>query len=57
MPFFIEIWNLKQDFSRVNFIHISREENEEADRMVNKELIVKWIILLKNNKWELKCQN
>ncbi len=38
VPFFIEIWNLKQDFSRVNFIHISREENEEADRMVNKEL-------------------
>lgn len=38
IPFFIEIWNLKQDFGRVNFIHIPREENKEADRMVNKEL-------------------
>ena len=38
IPFFIEIWNLKQDFGRVQFIHIPREENKEADRMVNKEL-------------------
>ena len=38
VPFFIEIWNLKQDFSRVNFIHIPREENKEADRLVNREL-------------------
>lgn len=38
IPFFIEIWNLKQDFGKVNFIHISREENKEADRLVNKEL-------------------
>ena len=38
MPFFIEIQNLKQDFNKVNFIHIPREENKEADRMVNKEL-------------------
>jgi len=37
-PFFIEIWNLKQDFGKVNFIHIPREENKEADKMVNKEL-------------------
>lgn len=38
IPFFIEIWNLKQDFYSVKFIHIPREENKEADRMVNKEL-------------------
>lgn len=38
IPFFIEIWNLKQDFNRVQFIHIPREENREADRMVNREL-------------------
>lgn len=38
VPFFIEIWNLKQDFGNVKFIHIPREENREADRMVNKEL-------------------
>lgn len=38
IPFFIEIWNLKQDFGKVNFTHIPREENKEADRIVNKEL-------------------
>lgn len=37
-PFFIEIWNLKQDFGKVNFVHIPREENKEADRLVNREL-------------------
>ncbi len=37
-PFFIEIWNLKQDFGKVNFIHIPREENKKADWLVNREL-------------------
>jgi len=36
--FFIEIWNLKQDFGEVKFFLIPREENKEADRLVNKEL-------------------
>ncbi len=36
--FFIEIWNLKQDFGRVQFIHIPREENKKADWLVNREL-------------------
>ncbi|PIV31749.1 hypothetical protein COS33_01540, partial [Candidatus Wolfebacteria bacterium CG02_land_8_20_14_3_00_37_12] len=38
IPFFIEIWNLKQDFGKVNFIHIPREENKKADWLVNREL-------------------
>jgi len=38
IPFFIEVWNLKQDFKSVKFIHIPREKNKEADRLVNKEL-------------------
>lgn len=38
ISFFIEIWNLKQDFGKVNFIHIPREENKKADWLVNKEL-------------------
>ncbi len=38
VPFFIEIWNLKQDFGEVKFVQVSREENKEADRLVNKEL-------------------
>lgn len=38
IPFFIEIWNLKQDFGDVKFIHIPREENKKADWLVNREL-------------------
>ncbi len=38
IPFFIEIWNLKQNFEQVEFIHILREKNKEADRLVNREL-------------------
>lgn len=36
--FFIEIWNLTFDFSRVSFRYIPREENVEADRIVNQVL-------------------
>ncbi len=35
---FIELWNLKQDFKSVTFKKIPREENREADRMVNEAL-------------------
>ena len=38
IPFFIEIWNLKQDFKKVSFKHIPREQNIHADILVNKEL-------------------
>lgn len=38
IPFFIEIWNLKIDFSKIKFTHIPREENKQADILVNKEL-------------------
>lgn len=37
-PLFIEIWNLQQDFKKVKFIHIAREENHLADRLVNQAL-------------------
>lgn len=36
--FFIEIWNLTFDFGKVSFRHIPREENREADRIVNQVL-------------------
>ena len=39
--FFLELWNLKIDFSRVSFTAISREKNKEADRMVNEALDAK----------------
>ena len=35
---FFEIWNLKPDFKKVEFIQIPREENKEADLLVNQEL-------------------
>lgn len=37
-PLFIEIWNLKQDFKKVEFFHILREKNKEADELVNQAL-------------------
>ncbi len=36
--FFIEIWNLTFDFGGVSFRHVPREENKEADRIVNQVL-------------------
>jgi len=36
--YFIEIWNLKQDFKEVSFIHIPREKNKIADLLVNETL-------------------
>jgi len=35
---FLKTWNLKVDFGEVKFVYISRNENIEADRLVNKAL-------------------
>lgn len=35
---FLQIWNLMLDFKQVNFTHIPREKNKEADALVNKAL-------------------
>jgi len=32
---FMELWNLRMDFGKIDFAHVLREENKEADRMVN----------------------
>jgi ribonuclease HI len=37
-PLFLEIWNLKLDFKKIKFKLISREKNQEADRLVNQAL-------------------
>jgi ribonuclease HI len=37
-PLFLKIWNLKLDFKNVKFKLISREKNQEADRLVNEAL-------------------
>ena len=34
----MELWNLKLDFGRVTFNHVFREENKEADKLVNEAL-------------------
>ena len=37
-PLFIKIWNLVLDFKSISFKHVRREENKEADQMVNQAL-------------------
>jgi ribonuclease HI len=32
---FVKIWNATQSFSKVKYRHVPREENKEADRLVN----------------------
>ncbi len=34
-PLFIQAWNLRLDFKKVNFQHVPREKNKRADRLVN----------------------
>jgi ribonuclease HI len=36
--YFIDVWNLKQEFKSVRFVHIPREQNKIADSLVNEEL-------------------
>ncbi len=35
---FLEVWNLRQGFSKVDFHHIPREKNTEADALVNQTI-------------------
>ena len=35
---FMEIWNLKIEFGQVRFVVVPREQNKEADRLVNEAL-------------------
>lgn len=37
-PLFLEIWNLKFDFSKIKFKKVPRERNKEADKLVNEAL-------------------
>lgn len=39
-PLFIDVWNLMQDFKKVSFAYIPREENSRTDALVNNELDV-----------------
>lgn len=35
---FIKIWNLSLDFKEINFYHVSREKNKEADKLANQAI-------------------
>lgn len=35
---FMKIWNLKTEFGRIDFVHIPRERNKEADKLANQAL-------------------
>lgn len=35
---FVEVWNLRLDFDHLRFIHIPREQNRLADKLVNEAL-------------------
>lgn len=35
---FVQVWNLKLDFKKVLFVHVPREENKKADKIVNRVL-------------------
>ena len=37
-PLFLKIWNLILDFGQINFKYIPRQQNKEADRLVNQAL-------------------
>ncbi len=37
-PLFIKVFNLKQKFKKIKFIHIFREDNKEADKLVNEAI-------------------
>lgn len=37
-PLFMRIWNARLDFGDISFRHVRREENREADRLVNQAL-------------------
>lgn len=37
-PLFVELWNLTLDFGAVRFVHIPREQNKDADALVNRAL-------------------
>ena len=37
-PLFIQVWNLSQQFKKVKFFHVFREDNKAADQLVNEAI-------------------
>jgi len=40
-PLFLKVWNLMLDFGPLKFSVVAREQNQEADRLVNQALDIK----------------
>jgi len=38
VPLFVAIWNARQDFGEIAFVHVRREQNRAADYLVNQAL-------------------
>lgn len=45
-PLFMEAYNLKTEFGRVEFVEIPREQNKEADRLANEAMDEKGTVSL-----------
>jgi len=37
-PLFVKVWNLSLCFKKITFTHIPREDNKEADKLVNEAI-------------------
>ena len=37
-PLFVQAWNLSIGFKKIKYVHVRREDNKEADALVNKVL-------------------
>lgn len=37
-PLFVKVWNLSLGFKKITFHHIPREQNKEADKLVNEAI-------------------
>lgn len=37
-PLFLEVYNLSQKFSKISFNHVYRQQNSEADKLVNEAI-------------------
>lgn len=37
-PLFVQVWNLSQDFKKIKYIHVARNDNKAADKLVNEAL-------------------
>lgn len=37
-PLFVKVWNLSLSFQKISFHHVPREQNKQADKMVNEAI-------------------